>query len=57
MSNLTRSNQSLNISMPLLLGKISQFKDQYLHSLMSVFFRRANRLKPFAICDSWRVQK
>lgn len=57
MSNLTRSNQSLNISMPLLLGKISQFKGQPLHSLIGVCFRRTDRLKPIAICDSWRVQK
>ena len=57
MINLTRSNQSLNISLPLLLGKISQFKGQHLHSLMSVFFRRTDRLKPIGICDSWRVQK
>ena len=57
MSNLTRSNLTLSVSVPLLLGKKSKFKGQDFHSLESVFFGLADRLKPIAICSSWRVQK
>lgn len=57
MSDFTCSNLAINVSMPLLLGKISKFKDQYFYSLMSVFFRLPDRVKPIAICNSWRVQK
>ncbi len=57
MSNLTRSNLTLSVSVPLLLGKKSKFKDQDFHSLESVFFGLTDRLKPIAICSSWRVQK
>ena len=31
--------------------------ERYFYLLMSVFFRRADRLKPIDICSSWRVQE
>lgn len=37
--------------------KIFSITERYFYPLMSVFFRLINRLKPIAICSSWRVQK
>ena len=37
--------------------KINDFLERSFYPLMSVFFKRADRLKPIAICSSWRVQK
>lgn len=37
--------------------KINDFLERSFYPLMNVFFKRADRLKPIAICSSWRVQK
>ena len=65
MSDLTRSNRPLNAHQkPLIIipyvplqPKIFNIIERYFYPLMIVFFRRADRLKPIAICSSWRVQK
>lgn len=36
--------------------KINGILERYFYPLMSVFFRRIDRLKPIAIGSSWRVQ-
>lgn len=65
MSNLTRPNRPLNAgkkSLNIILHYPLQHTkrgilERYFYPLLSVFFRRADRQKPIAICSSWRVQK
>lgn len=65
MSDLARSNRPLNahqkpskiIPYVPLQPKIFSITERYFYPLMSVFFRLIDRLKPIAICSSWRVQK
>lgn len=65
MSNLTPSNQALNtgsrsqifiLYVPLQPNKKGLLV-RYFHSSVSVFFGLIDRLKPIAICSSWRVRK
>ena len=65
MSNLTPPNRPLNTgkkSLKIILHYPLQHTkrgilERYFYPLMSVFFRRTDRLKPIAICSSWRVRK
>ena len=65
LGNYRRSNQAVNTdleSLRIILQyplqeKINDFLERSFYPLMSVFFKRVDRLKPIAICSSWRVQK
>ena len=65
MNDLTRSNRPLNagkkflniiLHYPLQHTKRG-ILERYFYPLMSVFFGLTDRLKPIAICSSWRVRK
>ena len=65
LSDYGRSNQAENANLKLLeiilhypLQHTKRgILERYFYPLMILFFRRADRLKPIAICSSWRVQK